>query len=373
MPETKDYYAILGVGREASADEIKKAFRRKAREMHPDVSEHEDAEEMFKDVNEAYEVLSDPQKREMYDRFGTADPRMAGGGFGGDAGDFFGGGFVEDIFNTFFGGGVGQPRAARMEGRDMAARLTVSLQEAASGVDKEIKLTRLGTCPTCSGSGSASGAGGVKTCPVCHGTGQKRTTRRTIFGVMEQLTPCDNCAATGTIVEDPCPTCGGEGRARTTETLTVNVPAGIADGMSIRVPGAGEAGIRGAAAGDLLVGVTVAPHDFLYREGDDLHAQAKISVSQAALGARLTVPGLFEDEGVDVPAGSQEGEQIRLRGHGMPRLRSSSKGDLIVHLAVDIPKKLTKRQRELFAELGETFGDGEAPGRFQRLRDWLAG
>ena len=374
MPETKDYYSILGVARDASQDEIKKAFRRKAREIHPDVSDHDHAEEMFKEVNEAYEVLSDPDKREMYDRYGTADPRMAGGGFG-DVGDLFGGGFVEDIFSTFFGGGAGggRQRAARMNGRDMAAQVSITLQEAATGVERELRLTKLGTCPTCEGTGSAAEEARVVTCPVCDGTGQRRSVRRTIFGMMEQLTPCDNCGSTGTIVEEPCPTCGGEGRARVTENVTVNIPAGVDEAMSVRVPGAGEAGIRGATPGDLLVQIHVEPHEFLHRERDDLHAQASVSVSQAALGARLTVPGLFEDETLDVPAGAQHGHTLRLRGHGMPRLRGGGKGDLIVHLAVDVPRKLTKRQRELFQELGETFGDGQAPRPFRRLRDWLSG
>jgi molecular chaperone DnaJ len=369
MPAGTDYYEVLGIDRDASADDIKKAFRRKARETHPDASDHVDAEERFKSVNEAYAVLSDPAKRDMYDRYGTADPREAGMG---DIGDIFGGaGGVEDIFSMFFGGQAGGRTVSR-EGRDMAAQVSITLLEAAEGTTKEVRYARDATCGTCGGSGAGPG-GTVQTCPVCSGTGQKRTARRTFLGSFETLTPCDRCGATGTIVEPPCPTCQGTGRERKTESVAVEIPKGVADGMAIRVTGAGEAGVRGAASGDLIVSVRVAAHDYLHREGDDLHCRTEISVAQASLGATVKLPGLRGLIDVEIPAGAQFGDTVRVRGEGMPRLRGGE-GDLIVHIAIGVPRKLSKRQRELMRELGESFGEKPAaPSPLHRIRDWLSG
>ncbi|MEN6431260.1 MAG: molecular chaperone DnaJ [Coriobacteriales bacterium] len=367
-----DYYEVLGVSRNASPDEIKKAFRRKARETHPDVSQGENAEEEFKRINEAYEVLSDAEKRAMYDRYGTAEPRatgFGGGGFG-DFGDLFG---VGDIFETFFGGGgFGGAQRARVDGRDMHIQATVTLLEAATGVEKDLTFTRTGPCPACHGSGAAPG-GTVTTCPDCRGTGQKRYARRTILGTMESLMPCDRCGSTGTVAEPPCPDCRGTGQAQVNETVRVSIPAGVADGQALPVPGYGEAGVRGARSGDLIVVVRVQPHEYLHREGDDLHAQAVINIAQASLGATLKVPGLFGDEEISFGGGAQTGDVVRLKGRGMPRARGGA-GDFIVHLRVEVPKKLTKRQRELVRELGESFGTGSgAPTPLERLKDWLGG
>jgi molecular chaperone DnaJ len=369
---TKDYYELLGVARTASVEEIKKAFRRKARETHPDACDHDDAEERFKEINEAYEVLSDPEKRQVYDRFGTADPRRAGAGYG-DFGDIFNAAGVEDLFSMFFGGvgATGTARAAAREGRDMAAQVTVTLLEAADGAAKEVRYTRDSPCEACEGTGAAPD-GKVVPCPDCGGTGQQRSSRRTFLGTFESLTPCPRCAATGTIAEPPCAACAGAGRVRRTETVSVDVPAGIVDGMQIRVPGAGEAGLRGARAGDLLVSVRVEPHEFLARDDDDLHCRAEISVALAALGGTVVVPGLRGDVDVEVPAAAQYGDAVRVRGQGMPRLRNGHVGDLVVHLAVAVPKKLSKRQRELLRELGETLGDSTRERTpLQRIRDWL--
>ncbi len=364
-----DYYEVLGVARDASAEEIKKAFRKKARETHPDVSDGDNAEEEFKRINEAYEVLSDDQKRSMYDQYGTADPRQAGydGGF-----NDFGGGFggFEDIFSVFMGGMGGGQQRVRLEGRDMRGQTVITLQEAATGVAKDIPVTRVGPCPTCNASGAAPG-GTVMTCPVCNGAGQRRTQRRTILGVMESVAPCDNCGGTGKVVEPPCPACGGDGRTRVSETVSVTIPAGIDDGGTLRVSGKGEAGIRGAQAGDLLLTVHVKAHDYLHREGDDLHAMAAINIAQASLGGTITVPALFGDEEVAFSAGVQSGDTVRLKGHGMPRMRGGV-GDMIVHLRVDVPKKLSKEQRELLRKLGESFGTGKGgPTKLERLKDWL--
>jgi molecular chaperone DnaJ len=368
VPGTTDYYELLGVRRGCSADEIKKAFRTRARETHPDVADHDGAEESFKELNEAYEVLSDPQKREMYDRFGTVDPRMAGGGY--DVGDVFGGGGLDDLFSVFFGGVAGGARTMSRDGRDMGAQVGVTLLEAADGVEKEVRYTRDAPCASCAGSGAAAG-GSVATCPDCGGAGQRRAARRTFLGTFESLTPCARCGQTGQIVEPPCPVCQGGGRERLTDAVTVDVPAGVVDGMSVRVPGAGEAGFRGARPGDLLVTVRIEPHEFLHREGDDLHARTSVSVAQAALGASITVRGLRGDVAVKIPAGAQFGDTVAVRGEGMPRLRGGGAGDLVVHLAVAVPRKLTKRQKELLRELGETFGDGHAATPLERLRYWL--
>lgn len=369
---TKDYYEILGVSKTATETEIKKAFRRRARETHPDVNGHTNAEEEFKLVNEAYDVLSDPQRRDMYDRYGTADPRAAGGGYT-DVGDFFGGMGMEDIFSVFFGGmgGMGS-RRPRTEGRDMAAQLIITLEEAAEGVTKEVVLSRLVPCDECGATGSVSKQAPT-TCTECGGRGQKQAYRKTFLGTMATAVPCEPCSATGVVVGDPCPECGGQGRVPDREHVQVGIPAGIRDGMQVRVPGKGEAGVRGARSGDLLVTIRVREHEFLHRDGDDLHCRASVTISQAALGADLTVCGINEDNEISVPGGSQHGDTIRVRGHGMPRIKSSGRGDLIVHLAIEVPKKLNKRQRELLEELGETLGDSKPKSPMQRLKDWLTG
>lgn len=367
-----DYYQVLGVSHDASADEIKKAFRRRARETHPDLNENTDAEEAFKQLNEAYEVLSDPEKRARYDRFGTADPQ-AGGGFGGfgDFGDFMG---MDDIFSAFFGGGRGAGSARRPDpsGRDYAVQVSITLEEAGSGVAKEITINRPVVCSECSGTGVSEG-GSVRTCPDCGGTGARRTQRRTFLGVMESTTPCQRCGSTGSIIEGACPACGGQGRVNGTETITVKIPAGIADGQVVYARGKGEAGLRGAHAGDLRVTVRVLQHEFLHRDGDDLHAMAGINIAQAALGGTITVPGLFDDVEVRFGSGAHTGDVVRVRGRGMPRI-GGGQGDFIVHLDVQAPKKLTKRQRELLQELGESFGTGSGGDTrtpLSKLRDWL--
>lgn len=372
MPVTRDYYEVLGVPRDASAADIKKAFRAKAREVHPDTSDHDNAEELFKELNEAYEVLSDPEKRANYDRFGTAAP----GGFGGgpDAGygwdSPFGASGMGDIFSAFFGGttsaGVGAPRT---EGRDMTAQVVVTLEEAASGGAKEVKYTRSATCPTCGGTGTAEG-GHVVTCPECNGTGRKVWQRNTFFGRFESVHPCERCGGTGSIIDKPCPTCAGDGRTPATERVTVEIPAGVQDGQRVRVAGKGEAGFRGARSGDLLVTVRIKAHDFLHREGDDLHARAAIPMAVAALGGDLNVPGLFGPVPVHVPSGTQNGDIIVAKGAGMPNARGSN-GDLVVHANIVVPKRLKKEQRRLLEQFAESMGDQHSHSPLDRVRDWL--
>lgn len=365
----KDYYAVLGVERGASETEIKKAFRRKARECHPDVCQDHDAEERFKAVNEAYDVLSDPAKRTMYDTYGTVDPRV---GAGPDLGDIFGGFGMEDLFSVFFGGVRGQSRGARTRGRDMAIQVVVSLEDVATGAVREISVNRLVVCDECSGSGSR-GDTSAAVCPDCAGSGQRRTRRQTFIGAMETVTPCEKCSATGQVIDSPCAECGGQGRVPDRDHVTIEIPAGIEDGMQIRMPGAGEAGFRGAPSGDLFATVRVVEHDFLHREGVDLHARVSLTVTEAALGAQMSVPSLDGEVRVSVPAGTQYGDQLRVRGGGLPRLNRPGRGDLIVHAAVEIPRKVTREQRDLLGRLAATFGEEPQVRPLDRLKEWLKG
>ncbi len=375
----KDLYEILGVSKDASDSEIKKAFRRRARELHPDVNKAADAEDQFKELNEAYDVLSDPNKRAQYDRFGTI-PGAAGGGYGGGSGyvdfdDLFGGGFggMGDIFSSFFGGQGGQGgRPARKEGRDMGVGLRITLEEVARGVEKEIVYDRLAPCPDCKGTGLGEN-GKVVTCPECGGKGRVVSVQRTFLGDMQTATTCKKCNGTGSSIENPCPECEGQGRVPDRQRVTVKVPAGIRDGQQLRVGGFGEAGIQGAQAGDLIVTCRVQPHEFFERDGDDLHGRANISFIQAILGAEIEIDGIMPDEKVQVriPAGCQNEQVIRVKGFGMPRLKSDIRGSMYVHVNVVIPEKITKKQRELLEKLADEMGEEVAAPRspLQKLRD----
>lgn len=375
----KDLYEILGVSKDASESEIKKAFRRRARELHPDVNKADDAEDQFKELNEAYDVLSDPNKRAQYDRFGTI-PGAAGGGYGGGSGyvdfdDLFGGGFggMGDIFSSFFGGQGGQGgRPARKEGRDMGVGLRITLEEVARGVEKEIVYDRLAPCPDCKGTGLGEN-GKVVTCPECGGKGRVVSVQRTFLGDMQTATTCKKCNGTGSSIENPCPECEGQGRVPDRQRVTVKVPAGIRDGQQLRVGGFGEAGIQGAQAGDLIVTCRVQPHEFFERDGDDLHGRANISFIQAILGAEIEIDGIMPDEKVQVriPAGCQNEQVVRVKGFGMPRLKSDIRGSMYVHVNVVIPEKITKKQRELLEKLADEMGEEVAAPRspLQKLRD----
>ena len=358
---------------------IKKAFRRRARELHPDVNKAADAEDQFKELNEAYDVLSDPNKRAQYDRFGTI-PGAAGGGYGGGSGyvdfdDLFGGGFggMGDIFSSFFGGQGGQGgRPARKEGRDMGVGLRITLEEVARGVEKEIVYDRLAPCPDCKGTGLGEN-GKVVTCPECGGKGRVVSVQRTFLGDMQTATTCKKCNGTGSSIENPCPECEGQGRVPDRQRVTVKVPAGIRDGQQLRVGGFGEAGIQGAQAGDLIVTCRVQPHEFFERDGDDLHGRANVSFIQAILGAEIEIDGIMPDEKVQVriPAGCQNEQVVRVKGFGMPRLKSDIRGSMYVHVNVVIPEKITKKQRELLEKLADEMGEEVAAPRspLQKLRD----
>lgn len=372
-----DLYEVLGVDKNASEDEIKKAFRKKARTLHPDVSKEPDAEEKFKELNEAYDVLSDPQKRAQYDRFGSIPGAAGGNPYGGGSGyvdfeDIFGGGMA-DIFSSFFGGMGGQGGGrTRREGRDMSLGLRITLEEAARGVSKEIHYDRLAPCTDCGGTGAAEG-GKTVTCPECNGQGRVVTVQQTFLGNMQTATTCPKCNGVGQTISNPCPECEGQGRVPDRQRITIDVPAGARDGQPIRMPGMGETGMNGAMSGDLLVTLRIQPHEFFEREGDNLHCVAQISMVQAALGADIMLDGIMENEEVEVhiPEGCQNDQVVRVRGYGMPRQHSGSRGDLYVHVGVQIPKKLNKKQREIlekFAlESGEDFAAKRSP--LEKLRD----
>ncbi len=376
-----DYYQVLGVEKDATQKDIKKAFHRKARELHPDVNKADDAEERFKELNEAYDVLGDEKKRSNYDRFGTAG---GPGGFGGGGGyqyvdmeDIFGGFSMDDIFSTFFGGAAAGGGAAtvRKEGRDMGIGLRITLEEAAAGAQKEVVYDRLAPCDECGGDGLGSD-GKVVTCPTCGGAGRVVSTQNTLFGQMQTQRTCPDCRGMGQTIENPCPECEGQGRAPDRERITVDVPAGVRDGQNLRVTGYGEAGMNGAEPGNLIITVRIADHDRFVRDGDDLHTKHSISITQAALGADVEVDGILEGEkvSVEVPAGAQYNQVIRVKGAGMPRRGTDTRGDLHLHLEVIVPRKLTDEQRELMEQLAELFGDDVADRRsaFQKFKDALS-
>ena len=374
----RDLYEVLGVDRNATDEEIKKAFRRQARKLHPDVNKSENAEAEFKELNEAYDVLSDANKRAAYDRYGTVPGAASGGSpYGGgfvDFDDIFGGGFggMGDIFSTFFSGMGGGSANVRRDGRDMGVGLMLTLEEVAMGVKKEIVYDRLAPCPDCGGTGMGPGGSEV-TCPDCGGKGRVISVQRTFLGDVRTTSTCKTCGGTGRTISKPCPECSGQGRVPDRQRVTVDVPVGIRDSQQLRITGFGEAGLRNAAPGNLIVTCRIKPHEFFERDGDQLHAQANISMVQAALGAQIDVDGILKDEKVTVriPEGCQNGQVVRVRGKGMPKFRGDSRGDMHVHVNVTIPKKLTKKQRDMLEalanELGEEYSQPRSP--LQKLRD----
>ncbi len=363
MAAERDLYEVLGVERGAPDAEIKRAFRKLAQQWHPDVNTEPQAAERFKEVNEAYQVLSDPQRRQAYDMFGRAGVSGGAGGdpFGGAAG--FGG--FSDIFDAFFGGAMGgQARRARPQtGSDLRYDLRITFEEAILGCEKEIEFPVLGRCDTCGGSGAKAGTTPV-TCTQCNGRGELRSVRQTMLGQMVSAQPCPRCHGEGRIVDSPCEACRGEGRTHRQRTLRVSIPAGIDEGHQVRLSNEGEVGPRGGAPGSLYVAVHVADHPSLTREGTELFYEADLSIAQAALGTKLKVPTVDGEEAdVEIKAGTQPGTEIRLRGRGVPHLRrQSTRGDLHVIVNVVVPTKLTRHQRELleaFAkESGETVSGG---------------
>jgi len=371
MAVKRDYYEVLGVPRDADDAEIKRAFRRLAQQHHPDVAGEEGSEARFKELNEAYRVLSDRQRRTAYDMFGHAgvDGAAAGGfeGFGGGFGPF------GDIFDAFFGGSpAGARRRQRVvPGADLRYDLTIEFAEAVFGVTREIRFPTRVTCSRCDGSGGEPGTE-PETCPDCGGSGEQRRVAQTILGQMVNIVACPRCKGEGRIIATPCTQCDGDGRTQEERTLQVEIPAGIDDGQRIALEGQGEAGPRGGPAGDLYVAVRVRPHPQLVRRGTELYHELPITFPQAALGATVTVPTVEGSEEVEVPAGSQSGHEIRIRGKGVPRLRGAGRGDLHVVVNVVVPSKLGKRERELLRELDEVSEPAtlpKGPSVFDRLRD----
>lgn len=377
MSDKRDYYEVLGVDRDADQRTIKRAFLKKARTVHPDVSDDPDAEEKFKELNEAYSVLSDEQKRANYDRYGTADGPMGSGYV--DFSDIFGGMGMDDIFSSFFGGGAaggGRSRQTRRQGRDMAISMSVTLEEAALGCTKTISYDRLAPCEDCHGTGSPEGAS-EKPCPRCHGTGFITTVQRSIFGQVQSSSPCPDCGGEGTVLDQPCEMCDGQGRTPTHEKVDVKIPAGISTGRQLRVRGYGEAGYRGAASGDLIVSVSVEPHERFERTGDDLLCTLEISMVQAALGCTIEVAGIIPDERIvfTIPAGTQYGDTIAVDGLGMPRMGGGgSRGRALGRVKVVIPQRLTGEQRELLTKYAKAAGESVAEGKRsvgEKIRDAL--
>jgi molecular chaperone DnaJ len=367
MP-TRDYYEILGVARDASGEEIKRAYRGLARRHHPDVAhDKSQAEHTFKEINEAYEVLSDPGKRAQYDRFGVV------GNGGTAAGDFgFGSGSFGDIFDMFFGNvrGASQPRRAGPErGSDLRYDLEVTLEDAFHGTTKEIAFDRLAHCDACRGSGAKPGTM-IVPCERCGGSGMVRSARQTPLGQMVTQMVCPHCGGEGHAIAHPCERCGGRGRRETETRLTVNVPPGVEEGSRIRIAGSGEAGTRGGPAGDLYVYLTVAPHPIFKRNGRDTFVDVPVSFPQAALGTTFDAPSLSGDVEVTLPPGTQSGTTLRLRGYGMPSVRGTHRGDHHVTVYVVVPTKLNKRQRDLLEEYAHAGGDAiEERTFFERVKD----
>lgn len=352
----RDYYEVLGVGRDASPEEIKKAYRRLARQYHPDVNKAPDAEEKFKEVKEAYEVLSDEQKRAMYDRYGHVDPSQGfggGGGFGdGGFGDFGG---LGDIFDMFFGGARRNPNAPQ-RGSDLQMTLEIEFEEAAFGKETDIQVPRTEECDTCRGTGARPGSR-PETCTVCRGTGQQELVQNTPFGRIVNRRICSACGGRGTIIRHVCGTCGGSGKVKRRRTIHVKIPAGVDDGAQIRISGEGEAGTRGGPPGDLYIHIRVKPHEFFDREGDDIYCEVPLTFTQAALGDEIEVPTLRERVKLKIPPGTQTGTYFRLRGKGVPRLRGIGNGDQHVKVVVVTPTRLNEEQKQLLREFARISGE----------------
>jgi len=358
MAEKRDYYDVLGLKKGATDDEIKSAFRKLAMKYHPDKNQGDkEAEEKFKELNEAYSILSDPDQKNKYDRFGHAgvDPNAGFGGAGGFEGGF--GGF-EDLFNMFGGGFGGFQQTRRngpRRGADIQRHMTISFEEAAFGTKKEIRLTKDVACSECEGSGAAKGTS-KKTCPTCSGTGQVRTVQSTPLGQFQSVRPCDECDGTGEVIEKPCPKCSGTGKVRKTVTLSVDIPAGVDSDSVIPLRGQGQPGSNGGPPGDLYIVLSVSPHKLFTRKGDDLWLEMPITFSQAALGDSIIVPAMSEKISYKVPAGTQPGTTFRIKGKGIKNVRSGRPGDLYVQVNIEVPTKLTSEQKDMIKEFGESKG-----------------
>ena len=375
MAEKKDYYEILGVSKTATDDELKKAFRKKAKQWHPDANPNnkKEAEAKFKEVNEAYEVLSNPQKRQMYDQFGTADPQQAGfggGPFGGgngyysystsDFGDF---GDLGDIFSSFFGGGFGGQRSSSRrnngprKGEDLNIGIDISFEESFLGVEKEIIVTRQETCSYCNGTGAKKGTNPIK-CPTCNGTGNVTSYQNTILGRVQTRRTCSDCHGTGEIIKEPCENCHGKGTIRKTPKVKIKIPAGINDNQTVVLRGEGNPGVKGGPAGDLYITVRVRKSSIFKRDGNSVYCDIPVTITQATLGAELEIPMVDgSKEKYKIPEATQTGTQFTIRGKGFKSINSSMQGNFIFRVVLQTPKKLTKEQRDLLMQLAKTMNE----------------
>lgn len=369
----KDYYEILGVNKDASSDEIRKAYRQLAKKWHPDANpdNRKEAEEKFKEIGEAYSVLSDPEKRKMYDQFGTADFNAGGAGgnygssgFGGFSGfdgfDDFGG--FDDIFSSIFGGGRRSSSSSSnrgpQKGRTLRTSMTITFEESFTGVTKDFTINKNVKCDECDGTGAKKGTK-IETCPHCHGTGQvKKNQSLGGFATFQTIVTCEECRGTGKIIRNPCEKCGGKGTVRKTSTISVDIPAGISDGQTLRLSQKGEPGINGGENGDILIDINVRPSKVFNRNGDDVECTIPITITQATLGANLSIPRVIGDNiEYTIAEGTQSGTKFTIRGEGFKDVNSSNRGNLVFTVQVQTPKHLTKEQRELFTELAKTMNE----------------
>jgi len=358
MPAKQDYYQVLGVDRNATDEEIKRAFRKLAFKYHPDHNRDNGTEEKFKEVSEAYEVLSDANKRAAYDRFGHGGAEgLFGRGFEG-----FGFGGFGDIFDAFFGGATTAARPTPQRGADLHYKVTITFEEAAFGCEKELAISRTEHCSQCQGTGCKPGSQPSQ-CPNCNGSGQVRRVEQSIFGRFTNIATCPKCHGEGSIITESCPQCRGRGKEKRQRNISIKIPAGVDDGMHLRLSNEGEAGTRGGPSGNLYTTISVKPHNLFRRDGDDVLYELPINFAQAALGAQVAVPTLYGEVKLEVPAGCQSGKVFRLKNKGIPHLNRNGQGDQIVKLLVVTPEKLTKKQRQLFQELADSLSPAKEEKR----------